>query len=189
MKAVVLNGSPRINGNTNHLLKYFIDGFKAAAGEIEIINTVNINIRPCNGCLKCEETGTCIIRDYMDEIYSKVDQADVIVLSSPVYFASFSAQLKTVIDRFQANFSRKYILRHKDDRKRKGYLIFTAGGKNEKMILSMELGAKFFFLSCNASLEGMLYALGTDSETVFSMDELLQRAYQTGYDAALGEEK
>jgi multimeric flavodoxin WrbA len=106
------------------------------------------------------------------------------VLSSPVYFASFSAQLKTVIDRFQANFSRKYTLKHRDDKVRKGYLIFTAGGLNKQMISSMELSGKFFFLSCNAVLSETIYALDTDTTCVKDREELLVNAYDSGYRAA-----
>lgn len=183
MKVLILSGNTRINGNTMKLTNRFIDGVIACDGEVEFIDTTKLSVRPCTGCLYCEAKGECIIKDDMNEVYKKIIESDIIVLSSPVYFASVSAQLKTVIDRCQMLFSRHFTLKYSMDKKRFGYIIFTAGGQNKNMILSMELLAKFFFLSCSGVLKKSIFALGTDSTPVENRKELLEEAYKAGCEA------
>ena len=100
MKVLLLNGSPRKDGNTESLVKAFEQGAKKH-GEVEIINVCDININPCKGCDYClnSEGHACVQKDGMSEIYKKLQTADVLVVASPVYFYSLSAQLKALIDR------------------------------------------------------------------------------------------
>lgn len=179
MKAVVLHGSPRKNGETIKLTKKFIEGLEDSGCEVDFIDACRVNVRPCTGCLYCEKGGECVIRDDMDDIYRIIEESDIVVLSSPVYFASVTAQLKSVIDRCQTFHSRRYVLKE-ESKKRDGYLIFTAGCNNNKMVDSMELLGKFFFLSCNGTIKESIYALGTDEVTTKDRQDLLQRAYESG---------
>ncbi|SKA89453.1 NADPH-dependent FMN reductase [Caloramator quimbayensis] len=186
MKAVILYGGPRENGNTKIITDSFIKGLLDAKCSIDFIDITKLNINPCIGCLKCEKDGECFIEDDMKFIYEAVEKSDLVVLSSPVYFASVTSQLKTVIDRFQSFYSKKYVLKNDNNKKRKGYLIFTAGGKNEKMIESIGLTAKFFMLSIDASLNDKIYALGTDEIKVINREEILKKAYDKGFAAGRG---
>lgn len=88
MKAVILNGCTRKNGKTEKLLESFIKGLKDSNCEVEIIDAIKTKASPCTGCLSCEKTGNCVINDDMQDIYKKVEECDIIVLASPVYFAS-----------------------------------------------------------------------------------------------------
>lgn len=182
MKAVVLHGSPRKNGETIRITESFIRGLEDSGCRVEFIDACRIRVKPCIGCLCCEKNGECVIRDDMDNIYKIIEESDIVVLSSPVYFASVTAQLKSVIDRCQTLFSRRYIIKRKS-KKKDGYLIFTAGGKNEKMIDAMELLGKFFMLSCNGSIKESIYALGTDEVPVQDRADIIKRAYETGLKA------
>lgn len=183
MKVLVLSGNTRMHGNTMMLTKRFMDGVIACGGEVELIDSTKLNVKPCTGCLYCEAKGECIIKDDMNEVYKKIIESDIIVLSSPVYFASVSAQLKAVIDRCQMLFSRNFKLKSAIVKKRLGYIIFTAGGQNKNMILSMELLAKFFFLSCSGVLKKSIFALETDSTPVEYRAELLEETYKAGCEA------
>ncbi|KMT22692.1 flavodoxin family protein [Clostridium cylindrosporum] len=178
MKALIFTGNTRKHGKTEKLLKSFVDGLKDSGCSVEIIDAVKTRVSPCTGCLSCEKTGQCVIKDEMQEIYNKVEESDILVLASPVYFASVTAQLKTMIDRFQALFSRRYILKTNTETKRKGYLVFTAGLTNPKEIVAMEVLAKFFMLSCNSTLEEMIYAMNTDHEEI--AEEKFKEAYEIG---------
>lgn len=184
MKVLILSGNPRKNGNTMRITNRFIDGVVKCGGQVEFIDTTSLNVKPCTGCLFCENKGECSIKDDMAYVYEKIIESDAVVLSSPVYFASVSAQLKTVIDRCQMLFSRRYVLKNAVDKKRDGYMIFTAGGSNEKMIASMELLGKFFFLSCNGVLKESIFALGTDNMPVEEQAEVLNSAYLKGCEVA-----
>ncbi|MCX7884003.1 MAG: flavodoxin family protein [Caloramator sp.] len=186
MKAVIIYGGPRENGNTKILTDSFIKGLLDAKCSIDFIDVTKLKVNPCIGCLKCEKDGECFIKDDMKFIYDIVEKSDIVILSSPVYFASVTSQLKALIDRFQSFYSKKYILKNQNIKKRKGYLIFTAGGKNEKMVESIGLTAKFFMLSINASLNDIIYALGTDEIKVSDREEILKTAYYKGYDAGRG---
>lgn len=184
MRAVVIHGSPRENGSTIKLTKSFIKGLSDKGCSVEFFDSTKLNIMPCTGCLKCESSGNCIFNDEMQHIYDSIKNTDIIILSSPVYFASFPSQIKAVMDRCQMLHSRRYKLGIENNIDKKGYLIFTAGGSNKKMIDSMELTARFFFLSCSAKLTDTIYVLNTDDKPVIDDEELFKKIYNKGFIAA-----
>lgn len=100
---LVLQGSPRRDGNTSLLAEAFADGARLH-NAVETLAVCDARVHPCIGCNACysREGRTCFRRDGMDAIYEKMRRVDVLVLASPVYFYGVSAQLKTVIDRFHA---------------------------------------------------------------------------------------
>ena len=98
-KVLILSGSPRKGGNSDTLCDEFMKGAIEAGNEVEKIFVAGKNIGYCKACYACKDTGVCVIKDDMAEVLQKMLDADVIVLSSPVYFYSISAQLKAVIDR------------------------------------------------------------------------------------------
>jgi multimeric flavodoxin WrbA len=110
MKIIALMGSPRKGGNTDLLLDAFLRGVKEGGGEYEKLSISDLDISPCRECLACEETGECVIQDDMQPVYRKLLKADKIVLASPNFFYGFPAQMKALIDRGQALWSRKHIL-------------------------------------------------------------------------------
>lgn len=178
MKAIILSGCTRKNGKTVSLVNKFIDGLKESGYTVDLVDSTKVKVHPCIGCLNCEKTGKCIIRDDMDKIYQSIIDADLIVLASPVYFASVTAQLKAIIDRCQTLYSKRFILKESDFKPKKGYLIFTAGLKNTKQIDALELLTNFFMLSCNGKLEKSIYAMNTDSEDISL--SILEESYLIG---------
>lgn len=102
-KILVLLGSPRKDGNTEMLANSFIAGALESGHEAETIILQHQKINACLGCDYCiRNHGKCVQKDDMQSIYEKFENADVIVLATPLYFFNFSAQMKTVIDRFYA---------------------------------------------------------------------------------------
>ncbi|MCX6672126.1 MAG: flavodoxin family protein [Euryarchaeota archaeon] len=97
MKIVGINGSPRKNGNTYFLLKKTLESSKIE--NKKIIHLVDYNILPCNACGKCWETKKCPINDDLEKVISEIMNSDAIVIGSPVYYGTISAQLKAFIDR------------------------------------------------------------------------------------------
>ena len=99
-KVLILSGSPRKSGNSDLLCDEFMRGALESGNEAEKIRVAGKHIAPCSGCYYCSaHNGECVHKDDMAEILQKIIDADVIVLSSPVYFYSISAQLKALIDR------------------------------------------------------------------------------------------
>ena len=104
MKILVLNGSPTPNGNTVALVNAFKDGAESKGHEVNVINVAHKNIRGCMACNYCKNAGNghCVQQDDMQEIYPQIQDADMIVFASPIYYFIMSAQLESVIHRFYA---------------------------------------------------------------------------------------
>ncbi len=99
-KVLILSGSPRKGGNSDILCDEFLRGAQDAGHKAEKIRVAEKKVAPCSGCYYCStHGGACVRKDDMADILQKMIDADVIVLASPVYFYSISAQLKAVIDR------------------------------------------------------------------------------------------
>jgi multimeric flavodoxin WrbA len=103
-KILVLYGSPRLNGNSEALGDSFVEGAKENHNEITSFHVANMNIHGCLGCYKGgkDPLHPCVIKDDMDKIYPHLVDADIFVFVSPMYYWSFSSQMKAVIDRSMA---------------------------------------------------------------------------------------
>jgi hypothetical protein len=99
MKILGIMGSPRKGGNTETLLDVALKEAKNRGITVSKISLNNRTIAPCNGCLKCTETGVCVIRDDMNEVYRKMLESQGIIWATPVYFWSMSALTKITMDR------------------------------------------------------------------------------------------
>ena len=132
-KILILNGSPRKNGNTAALVKAFTDGAIEAGNEVREAYIQGMDVKQCLGCDSCMKTHEgCVQKDEgMAKIYEDLSWCDVIVFASPVYFAYFTAQLKTVIDRMWAWFN----LPGNIGAKKKAVLISTARGTDYTAVL------------------------------------------------------
>jgi multimeric flavodoxin WrbA len=189
MNILVLLGSPRKNGNSETLVKTVIEGI-----EEKILCTVESiylhglkDFHPCRGCGGCEKTGMCVIKDDMIALYEKVDEADIIFLVTPVYFYGPSAQIKIFIDRFQARWSRKYLLKQRIriDDNRKGYLLATAATKGPKVFDACELIAKSYFDTIDVEYGGEFVVRSVDEKKALSNTTTeLEKAQQFGRDIA-----
>jgi multimeric flavodoxin WrbA len=102
MKVVGVVCSPRTGGNTEILVKEALVGAEDMGSEVELVTLAGKAIAPCNACRTCVKTGECHVKDDMQEIYKKFQEADGIILESPVYFVNVSAQAKLLIDRTYA---------------------------------------------------------------------------------------
>ncbi len=99
MKVLMLNGSPRANGNTSIALNELKTTLEKNGIEVEIIQVGNMEIKGCKGCLYCREHGKCVMNDVVNEVASKLEQADGLVVGSPVYYASANGTLVCLLDR------------------------------------------------------------------------------------------
>jgi len=100
MKVVILKGSPRERGNSSVLADQVQKGAEAEGAEVTSFRLNTMGISPCCACDACKVLDDCAIPDGMAEIYPKLLEADAIVLASPVYWFTYSAQLKACIDRW-----------------------------------------------------------------------------------------
>ncbi len=99
MKVLLVNGSPRKNGNTTYALEQMAEVFAAEGVEAEILHIGHQAIRGCIACGSCYKTGKCVFDDAVNEAASKFQEADGMVVGSPVYYASANATLVAFLDR------------------------------------------------------------------------------------------
>ena len=136
MKILVLNGSPRPDGNTSKMIKVFKDSAEPAGHQVTVVNVCGKNIKGCLACEYCHGKGhgECAQKDDMQEIYALLKDTNMLVLASPIYYHNISGQLKCAIDRF---YSALYPTAPKSLRK---VAMFLSSGDAD-----MYDGAKFSF--------------------------------------------
>ena len=102
MKILVLNGSPRPKGNTKQMVNAFVLGAESKGHQINVVDVCKKDIRGCLACEYCHTKGNgkCIQKDDMQEVYALLNEAEMLVIASPIYYHGISGQLKCVIDRF-----------------------------------------------------------------------------------------
>lgn len=106
MKVLMINGSPNANGNTATALKEMEKVFLEEGVEVETVHVGNKAIRGCIGCRKCFGLGKCVFDDLVNETAPKLEEADGLVIGSPVYYASANATLMAFVTRlFYSTFS------------------------------------------------------------------------------------
>jgi len=99
-KVLAVNGSPRLDGNTSHMLGTVLDICKGAGFDTELYQLGGREIKGCRACYACQTNpGACAIDDWMNELYKKMIASDAIVLGSPTYTSSLTSEMKAVIDR------------------------------------------------------------------------------------------
>lgn len=99
MNVLIINGSPRINGNTSIAVTELVKTFEAEGIEAEVCQIGNKDIRGCIACGKCGELGRCVFNDAVNELAAKFEAADGLIVASPVYYASANATLIACLDR------------------------------------------------------------------------------------------
>lgn len=99
MKVLMINGSPRENGNTAIALDEMKNVFEAEGVETEIVQVGNKSVRGCVACGRCAKLGKCVFDDIVNELAPEFEEADGLVVASPVYYASANATLVAVLDR------------------------------------------------------------------------------------------
>lgn len=105
MKILGILGSPHPNGNTATLLRHLLNGATAQGATTTTISANKLAIRACQGCNACKRTGLCILRDDMQEIYDKINEADAVIFASPNYMGGIAGTLKPIIDRLHSYIS------------------------------------------------------------------------------------
>jgi multimeric flavodoxin WrbA len=185
MKVLGLFGSPRRGGNTELLLEEALKGAESEGADVERAYLADFTITPCKECHGCDQTGNCVILDDMQKIYPKLLEADIILLASPIFFYGVTAWAKALIDRSQALWARKYLLKDpfmgKGGRKRKGFFISVGATKGQKVFEGAILTAKYFFDVLNAEYVGELVFREVEAKgDILKHQGALRQAFEAG---------
>jgi len=173
-KVIVLSTSLRRGSNSDMLADSFVEGAKVAGNEVEKISLVGKNIQFCKGCLACQKTGRCSIKDDVNDIMAKVLKADVVVWATPIYYYEMSGQMKTLIDRMNAMYEQDYQFRDV-------YLLTTAAEDEESTPKRAEIGLTGW-IDCypKSRLAGNLFCGGVNGVREIEGNQKLQEAYDLG---------
>lgn len=155
MKILAIYGSSRKKYNTDRMLDIFLDKFGLNNEDISKITLKDMDYKYCISCYGCAKEGKCIVRDDLTEVYPLIEEADMIVFASPVYFNSVSALAKAFIDRTQVYWSRKFILKVPGPKEKFGVCLLNGGSSTEEhQFLGSELVFDHFFkaTSCKKHL-------------------------------------
>jgi multimeric flavodoxin WrbA len=174
MKTLVLFGSAREKGNTKDLLNSFLDELE---GEIEFIDAYRTPVQPCKDCRYCWNKRGCSIKDDMQEIYRKVDEADNIILASPIYFHSVPGPMKIMIDRFQVYWASSIRKDHPEKNIKKGVILMVGGAPAfEDQFTAGEAVLKTLLKDFAADCIGVISYPNTDKNPVSENEELKNEA-------------
>jgi multimeric flavodoxin WrbA len=185
IKTLGIFGSPRKGGNTDVLLEEALKGAEKEGADVERLHIADFHITPCTECLQCLQKGECVIQDDMQKIYPKLLESDIIILASPIFFYGITAWAKALVDRSQALWARKYILKDpslgKEGKRRKGFLISVGGTKGQKVFEGAILTAKYFFDVLNADYVGELVFRNMDAKgDILKQPDALSQAFESG---------
>jgi multimeric flavodoxin WrbA len=191
MKVLAMYGSPRKEGNTTLLLQALVKGLHAQGGAATEIFLCDLQILPCVADHSCSQSGECFLQDDMRIIYSHLVTHDCIVLAAPIFFYSVNAQTKALIDRSQALWARKYVLKlpvGAAEIKKKGIFISVGATKGAKLFDGTLLTVKYFFDTINAELSHALLHRSIDGAgEILKHPDALQEAYNLGRSLAASE--
>lgn len=152
-KILCIAGSPRRRGNSERLLEACVAGIREAGGEPDVLIAAEAGVLPCRGCNSCVHTGRCVIvSDGMADVNDRIDATSAIIVSTPVYFATVPAVLKTVYDRLQPYWTRAHRLGQPRPARRPGALLVVRGG-----------GDPFGFRATADTTRSVFAVLGIDS--------------------------
>jgi multimeric flavodoxin WrbA len=184
MRVLGISGSPRRGGNTDLLLAEVMKGAAGKGAEVKTVILNDLEISPCQHCDACFEAGVCKIKDDMHMVYDELEKADRIVLASPVQFMGVSAQTKAMIDRCQALWARKYILKRpplSDERQRKGLFISVGGMTLANLFEPALATVKSWFKVLDIAYEGDLLFPGVDEKgAIKEHPDALKQAFTAG---------
>jgi multimeric flavodoxin WrbA len=175
---IVFKGSPREHGNSSTLAEKAAEGAKAAGAEVESFILHNMDIRACDACDTCQETGVCVLMDDMQILYPKLRKADAILIASPIYWFTMSAQTKVFIDRW-------YALESPQGNALKGKqfgILLTYGDTDPYSSGAINAIRTFqdMMRYIGGHIAGIVYGTAMKIGEVKSNSELLERAYKLG---------
>jgi multimeric flavodoxin WrbA len=136
MKITGISGSPRNDGSTIELINTVLSEAEKNGHETQTFILNDLNIKPCQSCYYCKENGVCKYKDDYVDIIKALDESDVFVVGSPIYFSEVTAQLKTFIDRFYSVVNNQgisvklvliYVQANPDESLYKGYIAHQSG--------------------------------------------------------------
>lgn len=184
MTVLGISGSPKRGGFTDLLLDKALEGAEAGEAMVEKVVLNDLVFRPCQECGGCDETGICVQDDDLKPFYQKLLKADAVIVASPIYFTNITAQLKAMIDRCQALWVKKYVLKQGREglQKRPGAFLCIGGKEKKEYFESARQVIKAFFATLDIEYKLELFLGGINELPADSpkRKEALRESFQIG---------
>lgn len=182
---VAIYGSPRRKGNTATLLRQAVRGAAECGATVTEFMLRDLKMSPCLEIYACRESGRCAINDDFEKVRDGLVAADGIMVASPIFFYTVSAQIKILMDRCQSLWVKKYWIDKIPFRKwtatRKGLFISAGATAGKKLFDGALLSMQYFFDVLDTELWRTLLYRGLDFEDdVIKFPQYLEESYQTG---------
>lgn len=170
MRVLGISGSPKKKGLTNLLLDESLDGARAAGAATDKIILNDLSFKPCQECFLCEDANTCVIQDDMSIIHRKIRDADALIVASPIYFGTITAQLKSMIDRCNSIWvaKRKFKDAGLPEKMKTGAFICVAGEDRKEYFKNAKTIIKILFSTLNTVYSKDIFVGGADKITANS---------------------
>lgn len=171
---VIVNSTFRNGGNSQVLASEFERGAKESGHNVKTINLKDLDLKFCIGCLACQKMGKCVLKDDVNDLLSTVQNADILVFATPVYYYCMSGQLKTFLDRLNPLFP-------KQNKFKDVYLIATCAEDEESAIDGTINGVQGW-IDCfdGVRLAGVVYGIGVESVGEVKNTIAFKQAYEMG---------
>ena len=185
-KVLIISCSPRLNGNTEILLKESARGVADAGGTCDFVRLAELNISPCIECGACLSGGNCAVEDDMtSRLVPELGVCDALIFGSPIFFMSITAQGKAFVDRCQPLWVKKFILKQQPGPLRKGAFISVSGSRAENTFDCATRVVKSFFAVSGFEYSSELFATGLDAGgEALASAEFIRQSYELGTDIA-----
>ncbi|MFH1062164.1 MAG: flavodoxin family protein [Candidatus Omnitrophota bacterium] len=177
-----INGSPRIQGNSEILLDQALEGASKAGAQVEKIRINDYKFAACQACENVRDDGYCSINDDFQKIYRSIQKAEIIFLSSPIFFGSLTAQTKMMIDRFQCHWQavniRKTCL---NSLKKKGYFLCVQADCRDDFFANAVFIVRNFFATAGIEYCGeLLCPEVAEKGSIIKFPDKLKQAFSLG---------
>ncbi len=176
---LIVNGSPRKDGNTDILTYTLLESALEHGASAEKVRLVKLKLKPCLECGGCDETGRCILKDDGNELFDKIADAHVLVVASPIFFYNITSITQAMVERSQACWVKKYLLKQGPwgGRRRKGIFISVGATKGKMLFDGVVRVMRYFFDAVDADYEGALLYRNTEAKgaikrNVHAMDHM-----------------
>jgi multimeric flavodoxin WrbA len=172
-------GSARRGGNSDALLDAALEVFRRDNARVQVVVPRRLTISPCLSCSACFETGVCVQRDEMQELYVRFCEAEHIVVASPIYFTAVPGHFKVMIDRFQCLWARTYLLNDPPQPRRSGMYLCVGAMRRERYFQSCLTTVKAWLAAINVACPVGRFFPGLDArDDARKHPELLEEARQ-----------
>lgn len=171
---VIINSTYRKGGNSEALAAQFAKGAAEAGNKVNTISLREINLKFCIGCLSCAKSGRCVLGDDVNGLLPAVQNADVLVFATPVYYYSMCGQLKTFLDRLNPLYG-------KDNKFKEVYLLGTAADGDRSAMDGTVKGVQGW-IDCfdGVKFSGVVYGVGVEGVGEVQKTAAYSEAYEMG---------